>query len=100
MSVIKGRTYKDFQLMLEAGTKAGSGTKEERRQFAEMIERYDQDDERWQKGLLGLSRRSMWVRAENSGHNVHLTEPEVIVQEVKWVMDNLEGNLSKMVFDS
>lgn len=46
VSVIKGRTYKDFQLMLEAGTKARSGTEKERRQFAEMIERYDQDDER------------------------------------------------------
>lgn len=96
VSVIKGRTYRDFQLMLESGTKAGNGTEEERRQFAEMIETYDQLDERWQKGLLGLSRRSRWVRAEKSGHNVHLTEPEVIVQEVKWVMENLEGNLSKM----
>lgn len=96
VSVIKGRTYRDFELMLEAGTKAGKGTKEERRQFADVIETYDQLDDRWQKELLGLSTRSRWVRAEKSGHNVHLTEPEVIVQEVKWVMENLEENLSKM----
>ncbi|EEA28970.1 hypothetical protein TMatcc_002672 [Talaromyces marneffei ATCC 18224] len=88
VSVIKGRTFRDLELMLEAGTKAGNGTEEERRQFAEVIETYDAYDEKWQRGLLELSTRSRWVRAEKSGHNIHLTEPEVIVQEVRWVLDN------------
>lgn len=92
VSVIKGCTCRDFELMLEAGTKAGNGTEEERKKFADMIEKYDALDEKWQKELLGLSRRSRWVRAENSGHNVHLTEPEVIVKEVKWMLGNLRGN--------
>jgi pimeloyl-ACP methyl ester carboxylesterase len=96
VSVIKGRAYRDFELMLEAGTKAGSGTEEERRQFAEMIETYDHLDEKWQKGLLGLSSRPRWVGAGTSGHNVHLTEPEVIVEEVRWILENLEANMSKM----
>lgn len=100
VSVVKGRTYRDFELMLEAGTKAGNGTEEERRQFADMIETYDALDEKWQKGLLGLSRRSRWVRAEKSGHNVQLTEPEVIVQQVKWVLENLEGNCQRWHLNS
>ncbi|RAO70816.1 uncharacterized protein BHQ10_006828 [Talaromyces amestolkiae] len=93
VSVIKGCTYRDFELMLEAGTKAGNGNEEERKQFADMIETYDALDEKWQKGLLGLSRRSRWVKAEKSGHNVQLTEPDVIVQEVKWVLENVQGDL-------
>jgi pimeloyl-ACP methyl ester carboxylesterase len=101
VSVIKGRTYRDFKMMLEAGTRAGSGTEEERRKFREMIETYDKLDEKWQKGLLGLSRRSRWARAGKSGHNIHLTEPEVIVEEVKWVLENIEGISSqRWYFDS
>ncbi|MDZ5471684.1 alpha/beta hydrolase [Bacillus sp. 31A1R] len=43
-----------------------------------------------QKKLLSLSSNSKHVIAQNSGHLIHQYEPELIVEEVKAVLDNLE----------
>ncbi|EED12938.1 conserved hypothetical protein [Talaromyces stipitatus ATCC 10500] len=59
------------------------------KEIPKMIETYDTLDEKWQRGLLGLSSKSKWVCTEKSGHNIHSTKPELIVQELKWVLENL-----------
>ncbi|OKL60899.1 hypothetical protein UA08_03219 [Talaromyces atroroseus] len=90
VSVLKGQTYKDFEKLFVAGSEAGNGTEEERKMFREFLKTYDTLDEKWQKGMLSLSSRSRWITTYKSGHNIQLTEPDVIVDEIKWVLDNLD----------
>jgi pimeloyl-ACP methyl ester carboxylesterase len=40
-----------------------------------------------QRDLLALSRQSVHVIAERSGHDVHVHQPEVVVGAIKWVQD-------------
>ena len=50
---------------------------------------WDREDERLKKAQLGLSRRSRYVQASKVGHNVVRYRPDVVVEEVKWVLDNV-----------
>lgn len=90
VSVLKGNAYKDHENILAAGTKAGTGTEEDREKMRKMLETYETLDQKWQRGILSLSSRSKWAEASKSGHNVQFTEPELIVKEVQWVLENLE----------
>ena len=89
VSVLAGRAVRDFERIFEAGIRAGNGTEEERRLFREMLEMYEGRDDRWQRETLKLSTKGRWKVARESGHNVQLTEPEVVVGELRWVLDNL-----------
>ncbi len=88
VSVLKGNTLREFQKIYAAGMARHNGTAEERRKFEEMLEGYDELDEAWQMGTMKLSRRSRFVRTsgEWTGHNVHFTEPDAIVEELVWVL--------------
>jgi pimeloyl-ACP methyl ester carboxylesterase len=46
-----------------------------------------QQDSQLQLEQLSLSSNSRSVIAEKSGHNVHLTQPEVIADATRWVLD-------------
>ena len=89
VSVLAGRTVRDFERVFEAGLKMGNGTEEERRLFREMLESYEVRDEGWQRETLKLSGKGRWAVAQESGHNVQFTEPEVIVGELRWILENL-----------
>ena len=79
-----------MQKVYEAGVRAGNGTEEERGAFREMLKTYGTVNEGWQRGILALSSNSRWADATKSGHNVQFTEPELIVEELRWVLDNLQ----------
>lgn len=93
VSVLKGNSLRDFQLMYEAGLEAGNGTEEERRKYEAWIEpkSHEERDEGWQRGNMRLSGNSRFVRTggEWTGHNVQLSEPEVIVRELRWVLGEI-----------
>ena len=87
VSVIIADTPEDFQKMYDFGVAAGNGTEEQRALFRKCLDRWREMDEDWQKELLKLSRLSRFVRLHCS-HNVQLLQPQSIVQEIKWTMDN------------
>ncbi|KAH8699141.1 Alpha/Beta hydrolase protein [Talaromyces proteolyticus] len=87
--VLKGQTHRDFENILEAGSNAGNGTDEERKSFREWLRTYDSKDEIWQREMLSLSNRSRWTTASKSGHNIQLTEPGLIIDALRWVLDNI-----------
>jgi pimeloyl-ACP methyl ester carboxylesterase len=89
VSVLKGQAHADLGKILAAGDKAGTGTAEEREKFREILKTYDIMDEDWQKETLSLSSRSRWTVTYISGHNVQLTEPDLITKEIQWVLSNL-----------
>ncbi|CRG88156.1 hypothetical protein PISL3812_05183 [Talaromyces islandicus] len=92
ISVLKGRAERDFEKVYEAGIKAGNGTEEERAQFREAFKTYGALTEAWQRETMKLSNNSRWGFAEKSGHNVQFTEPEVIVEDLQWVLSHLVLN--------
>ncbi|KAI0158352.1 Alpha/Beta hydrolase protein [Xylariaceae sp. FL1272] len=54
----------------------------------EMLERMDKEDERLKKRQLGLSRKSRFVNLPDVGHHVVRDRPDVVVECVRWVLEN------------
>lgn len=91
VSVIIANTPGDFQKMYHFGVATGNGTEEERVLFREYLDRWREMDEDWQRELLKLSRLGRTVRL-NCGHNVQLVQPQSIVQEIRWALDNWDNS--------
>ncbi|PGH01021.1 hypothetical protein GX51_05457 [Blastomyces parvus] len=94
VSVVIGNTARDHERIYEAGLrqgKPGIPLATWKRRMAE----YKELDEMLQLANLNLSTKSSIAIAENSGHNVHLTEPEVIVAEVEWILDVINNRESE-----
>jgi len=88
VSVIKCHGAGDYQKIYDAGVAAGNGTEPERKAFAELLGRWDDIDTGLKEDQLRLSSKSHYVDLKNCGHNVQLLRPDVVADEVKWVLDN------------
>jgi hypothetical protein len=88
--VIKGHNHRDLEKAYNAGVKAGNGTAEERDRYREMLDTWDKNELELQKEFLTLSDNPRFLVAVNGGHNVHMTDPGVIVDGIKWTLSNLD----------
>ncbi|KAH8662632.1 Alpha/Beta hydrolase protein [Xylariales sp. PMI_506] len=88
--VIKGNATRDIKLLTEAGITAGNGTMEERKAVLEYLETSESVREGHQREQLSLSSRCRYVTTGNSGHNVQLSEPEVIITEIERALQELK----------
>lgn len=66
-----------------------SVSREQRRTRDGMLEAMGMADEQLKREQLRLSRNSRFRNVPDCGHSVHLTNPDVIAEEVKWVLSNL-----------
>ncbi|KAF2716978.1 alpha/beta-hydrolase [Polychaeton citri CBS 116435] len=57
----------------------------------QMLETWDRQDEMLKKRQLGLSRNSRYVYLPDCGHHVIREKPELVLKEVRWVMDQICG---------
>ncbi|KAJ5989403.1 hypothetical protein N7481_004613 [Penicillium waksmanii] len=89
LSVLKGHPELDLRKAFEAGVLAGNGTLEQRRQFSEKLAAYPVINEKLQRENLDLSKNHRFVDVEGHGHFIHITAPETVVNEVKWVLQNV-----------
>ncbi|PQE04402.1 alpha beta hydrolase protein [Rutstroemia sp. NJR-2017a BVV2] len=87
--VIGGIRSRDWNGLYKAGVAKGNGTEDERSYVRGLIEGVDAKNESLMKEFLKLSTKSELVWAKESGHFVQLTQPDVVVDGVKWVLDNL-----------
>lgn len=87
--VIGGTRSRDWSGLYKAGIVKGNGTEEQRSHVREMIKTVDAKNEGLMKEFLKLSTKSELVFATESGHFVQMTQPEIVVDGVKWVLDNL-----------
>ena len=55
-----------------------------------MLEAMGRADEQLKREQLKLSRNSRFRNVPDCGHNVHLTLPDVVVEEIKWVLSNMK----------
>ncbi|KAJ5933514.1 hypothetical protein N7454_005843 [Penicillium verhagenii] len=86
--VIGGTRSRDWSGLYKAGVAKGNGTEKERFYVRELIETVDVKNEGLMKEFLKLSTKSELVFATESGHFVQMTQPEIVVDGVIWVLDN------------
>lgn len=87
--VIVGTRSRDWRGLYEAGVARGNGTEEQRSYVRELIKTVDAKNEGLMKEFLKLSTKSELIFATASGHFVQITQPELVVEGVKWVVLNL-----------
>jgi pimeloyl-ACP methyl ester carboxylesterase len=84
--VIMGSARRDAERIYKAGMKRGNGTEVQRRKARELLDGWDEKDVVLQSGNLGLSNKGKLIKALQSGHFVQITEPQIVVDGVNWVL--------------
>jgi pimeloyl-ACP methyl ester carboxylesterase len=84
--VIMGSARRDAERIYKAGMKRGNGTEVQRRKARELLDGWDEKDVVLQSGNLGLSNKGKLIKAIQSGHFVQITEPQILVDGVNWVL--------------
>lgn len=54
-----------------------------------MVEVMSKADEQLKREQLRLSRNSKFRNVPDGGHNVHVTHPDIVADEIKWVLANI-----------
>lgn len=89
--VIKGNhATRDIQRLYDKGVERGNGTEEERKKMRDMIRLWVQHEKPFHESFLALSTKTHWIDALESGHWPHQTEPELVAEGVRWVLENLD----------
>uniref|UniRef100_A0A093VJY5 Holliday junction ATP-dependent DNA helicase RuvA n=1 Tax=Talaromyces marneffei PM1 TaxID=1077442 RepID=A0A093VJY5_TALMA len=88
--VIGSFRSRDWTGLYKAGVERGNGTEEQRGHVRELIRTADQKSESLMKEWLKISTKSKLVYARESGHFIQLTQPDVVVHGVKYVLDNIQ----------
>jgi pimeloyl-ACP methyl ester carboxylesterase len=84
--VIGGMRSRDWNGMYKAGVARGNGREVQRSQVRALIETADKKSESIMRKHLELSTKSKLVFARDSGHFVQMTQPEIVVEGVQWVL--------------
>jgi pimeloyl-ACP methyl ester carboxylesterase len=87
--VIGGMRSRDWNGMYNAGIARGNGSEDQRTRVRALISTADEKSESIQKRHLELSTKGKLVFARESGHFVQMTQPELIVKGVEWVVNCL-----------
>jgi pimeloyl-ACP methyl ester carboxylesterase len=87
--VIVGTRSRDWKGLYKAGVAKGNGTEEQRSHVRELIKTIDQKNESVMMEFRKLSTKSELVFATESGHFIQMTQPELVVNGVKWILDDL-----------
>lgn len=97
LSVIRGNTliwkWKQYEDAL-----AGAQTDAERARLApqkQLLDATDKEDERLKKEQMKLSSNCHYVHVPDCGHGVIQQRPDIVSEEVRWVMENLQASNSK-----
>ncbi|KUL85199.1 hypothetical protein ZTR_08934 [Talaromyces verruculosus] len=90
--VIGSLRSRDWTGLYNAGVEGGNGTEEQRSLVRELIRTADEKSESLMNEWLKISTKSKLVFARESGHFIQLTQPDVVVDGVKYVLDNIQAS--------
>lgn len=95
LSVIRGNTMLAKRALLDSRLKACKN-EAQRRNLREspdfkLLVAYEKEDEDLKKRQLKLSRNHRYVRVHDCGHDVIEDRPEIVWEEVQWVMAQITG---------
>ena len=81
--VLHANYRRDISAIFDAGVQAGNGTKDERRGMIEFMHSCNEQEERIQRKMLALSSKGKFEHVPDSGHQIHMVKPAVIVEAVR-----------------
>lgn len=101
--VIKGQSLKrkwqqleedkaNHAARVEKGERVSESEKARLMVMANEMRRWEKEDEKLKRKQLKLSKRSKWVELPDIGHHVIRDAPEKVIEEVKWVMDDISDH--------
>ncbi|KAE8372983.1 Alpha/beta hydrolase fold-1 [Aspergillus bertholletiae] len=90
--IIGGMRSRDWSGLYKAGVARGNGTEEQRSYVRELIRTVDEKNAGLMKEFLKISTTTKLVFAHESGHFVQLTQPDIVVDGVKWALENLPAS--------
>ncbi|KAM0552689.1 hypothetical protein ACHAPJ_007786 [Fusarium lateritium] len=76
----------DLNKIYLEGLRLGNGTEADRAGMQEFIKQANALEETMQRKLLKLSERSKFQHVAGSGHSIHMTTPESVVDAVTWIL--------------
>lgn len=88
LAVLRGNCKRDYELMFQAGVANGQGSETQRAVVRGYLTKMDESVEAFQRELLNLFTLSRNSLTTKSGHNIQLTEPELVAYEIRWVLNN------------
>lgn len=92
LSIIRGNSLIANWKQLESAeaTAQIESAKAELSQRRIVLESCDSEDERLKKAQLRMSRNTRYVHLPDCGHGVIRDRPDIVLQELQWVMENLQ----------
>lgn len=81
---------REYERIYKAGIEAGNGTREQRQAFRRLLDRWPSIDQDLKEEQLQLSTKTHLIYLPECSHNVHLTRPDVVAGEIRWVLDQLD----------
>ncbi|KAJ5126975.1 alpha/beta hydrolase fold protein [Penicillium atrosanguineum] len=91
LSVIRCNGARDYERIYDKGVAAGNGTAQQRQAFRVLLDQWDTIDQELKEEQLKLSSNTKLVHLPDCGHNVHLIRPDVVTEEIEWVLDQLHS---------
>lgn len=94
LSVVRGNTLrrKQDEWVKAAAIAKTEAQKSQLEPQRLMLERWEEEDKRLKQKQLQLSRRSRFCQVPNVGHHVIRDRPDAVVEEVKWVMQEIASS--------
>lgn len=82
----------DYRKILRRAEEGGIRSETEREELRVRLKNMSQIDESGMREHLEMSKRGRFVKVEGEArtHNVQFLAPEVVVEEVRWVLDGVE----------
>jgi pimeloyl-ACP methyl ester carboxylesterase len=94
VSVLRGNSIRDHELLYKAGVAQGGGTEAQRAKFEGYLAQWEESEESFQRELLNLSSMARFSTTTRSGHNIQLTEPELVADEIRWVLQRTSASMA------
>ena len=89
LSVMSCNNAKDFRTVYEAGIELGNVTKEQGEQARMVINEHELFDKQIAHVQTRLSSNSRFVQYLDVSHDLPMRKPEIVVEELKWVLELL-----------
>lgn len=90
LSVIRCNSPRDYERIYSRGVEEGNGSVQQRQAMRQLLDRWPAIDRELQESQLGLSSTTHFVHLPDCGHNVHLVRPDVVADEIGWILEQLQ----------
>ncbi|KAJ5481909.1 hypothetical protein N7475_000721 [Penicillium sp. IBT 31633x] len=91
LSVVRCNAARDHERIYAAGVEAGNGTEVQQKSFRNLLDRWDITADHLAREQLKLSSKTRYVYLPDCGHHVQLVRPDIVAEEVRWVVNQMRG---------